>query len=418
MSALCLLVLLLFADPRTSKPSPSPSPSASPPAPPTVSVSLQRSVIREEGSVPVSIWLSNPGSQPISEVQVDITTPVSVSLSTADCEGTLAESTVTFGDVPGNSSVNCKLNLVTTKENEIVVGEYNLLFTVRYQWKDNGGAHKSVVTVEKPVKVSLLGTDTVAGIPLALAGFIVPGLFFWIAVRLLRVPWGVDLPLGDKTIYSIIISSLFMAVGAWSNYFDVDNGISLKKLFALAGTGFILGVLVAAGYHDWQWLKQRRMAANRISFDDDRTVILGKILRRNSHYNPGRLRRWLARLLPRARYTRPATVVKLKEDNKEYVGSLGIRDGDLVALIGCFGISTTGVDQETVRAARSLEQEGKLLELFALASDNNLTIEVYDQIRERGDNSAHDGAKLFGAAEVAYVRTEQNKKAVEPLSVR
>jgi len=200
MSALCLLVLLLFAGPKTGQPSPSPSPAASPPAPPTVAVSLERSVIREEDNVPVSIWFTNPGSLALNEVRVNITSPAFLTLSTSQCAGTLDKSTVKFGSIPANSSTNCTLNLVTTKNREIVVGDYNLLFTVQYQWTDNNGVHGSVVTAEKPLKVNLLGTDSVAGVPLALAGFIIPGLFFWIAIRLFEVPWGVDLPLGDKTI--------------------------------------------------------------------------------------------------------------------------------------------------------------------------------------------------------------------------
>jgi hypothetical protein len=414
MSALCLFVLLLFADPKTSKPSPSPSPSVSPPAAPTVSVSLERSMIREVDTVPVTIWLSNQASQVINDVRVEIARPDFLDLSSPQCDGQLVGSTVTFGDVPANSSVNCKLYLVTTRYREIIVGEYNLLFTFQYQWRDNNGVHKSVVTAEKPVKVNLLGTDSVAGIPLALAGFIIPGLFFWIAIRLLKVPWGVDFALGDKTIYSIIISSLFMLVGTWYDYVNLRNGISLIKLGKLAGAGFIVGVLLGGAYHIWHSWRQKRTAAYRISFGDEPTTTLGKILTLDSRYNPSMLRRVLARIFPAARLTKPRTIVKLRDD-KEYVGSLGIRDGDLVALVGSFKILTAGVDQETIRTASRLEQEGNFRELLGLATQNQLTIEVNDQVRERSDNSAHDGAKIFVNSEVAYVRTEPNKKAFEPL---
>jgi hypothetical protein len=414
MSAICLLLLLLFAD--QPKSNPSPSPSASPPAPPTVTVSLQRSVIREQDSLPATIWISNQSSQPLTGVQVDITKPGFLELSTPQCDGKFVETTVTFGDVPANSSVNCKLHLITTKDREIVVGDYNLLFTVRYQWQDNTGVHKSVVTAEKPLKVTLLGTDTVAGIPLALAGFIVPGLFFWIAVRLLKVPWGVDLPLGDKTIYSVIISALFMIVGAWYNYFNVNNGISLNKLFYLAGSGFALGLLVAAAYHDWHWWSRKRMAANQISFDDTEEATLGKILRLNPHYNAGSLRRLFARIFPAGRYTKPETRVKLK-NGKEYVGALGIRNGDLVALVSWRKVEVQGTSNQTKARAKQLEDDGDLLALFRFATENNLAMSVVDRIRDLGDNSAHNGPLIFTNSEVAYVRSTPNRRPIEPLSV-
>lgn len=417
MSALCLLVLLLFAGPKSGQPSPSPSPAASPPAPPTVAVSLERSVIREEDNVPVSIWLTNPGSQALNEVQVTITSPAFLTLSTSQCTGKLDKSTLKFGSVPPNSSTSCTLNLVTTKNQEIVVGDYNLLFTTQYEWTDSNGAHGSVVTAEKPLKVNLLGTDSVAGVPLALAGFIIPGLFFWIAIRLFKVPWGVDLPLGDKTIYSIIISSLFMAVGAWYDYFNVNNGISLNKLLKLAGAGFIVGVAVAIVYHLWNRRQQKKLADSRISFSDRDPVILGKALQLNSNYNPGKLRRLLALIFPRAAYRKPTTLVRLR-DKTEYVGSFAVRDPESVVLLGWFGIKTDGAVEETITEAKRLEEQGRMFELYRFATQHGLTIEVIDRIVDRSDNpQPHGGAQLFGNDQVAFVRTELNNRAREPLSV-
>lgn len=416
MSPLCLLLLLLFADPGTGQPSPSPSPAASPPTPPTVTVSLERSVIREEDNVPVNIWLTNPGSQALNEVQVSITSPGFLTLSTSQCAGTLVKSTVKFGSVPANSSTSCTLNLVTTKDKEIVVGDYNLLFTFQYQWQDNNGVHGSVVTAEKPVKVNLLGTDSVAGIPLALAGFIIPGLFFWIAIRLFKVPWGVDLPLGDKTIYSIIISSLFMAVGAWYDYFNVNNGISLNKLLKLAGAGFAAGVVLAIAYHVWARRQRKKREANRISFNDSEAVIFGKALELNSNYNPGKLRRLLAFIFPRAAYRKPVTLVRLS-DKTEYVGSFAVTDEESVVLLGWFSINPAGANQATLTEAKRLEEQGKILELYRFATQNNLPIDVSDQIRQRSDDAAQGGALLVSKAQVVLARPELNKRAREPLSV-
>ena len=416
MSPLCLFVLLLFAGRPSGQPSPSPSPAASPPAPPTVTVSLERSVIREEDSVPVNIWLTNPGSQALNEVQVNITSPAFLALSASQCDGKLDKSAVKFGSVPANSSTSCTLNLVTTKEKEIVVGEYNLLFTFQYLWKDNNGVHGSVVTAEKPLKVNLLGTDSVAGIPLALAGFIVPGLFFWIAIRLFKVPWGVELPLGDKTIYSIIISSLFMAVGAWSDYFNVNNGISLNKLLKLAGAGFAAGVVVAIAYHVWNRRQQNKLADKRISFNESEAAILGKALQLNPNYNPTKLRRLLGLIFPRAPYSMPLTLVTLR-DETEYVGSFAVRDPESVVLLGWFSVKTDGAKDETKTAATQLAKGGKLLELYQFASENELAIEVINRITKRSDQSSHCGAKLFSNEQVAFVRTELEKSVREPLIV-
>jgi hypothetical protein len=58
------------------------------------------------------------------------------------------------------------------------VDEYNLLFRVPYQWQAQKQAAASFVRAEKVVKVNFPGNESVAGVPLALAGFIIPGLLY------------------------------------------------------------------------------------------------------------------------------------------------------------------------------------------------------------------------------------------------
>jgi hypothetical protein len=70
-----------------------------------------------------------------------------------------------------------------------VVGDFNFLFTFEYEWPQQNSLQQSFVVVEKTLKVSLLGSDSVAGIPVGLAGFIVPGLIFWWIVARFNVPW-------------------------------------------------------------------------------------------------------------------------------------------------------------------------------------------------------------------------------------
>src|SRR5260370_5346933 len=156
MSAFCLLALLLIYDQPTANSSPSPSPSLSEP-PPVISVSLERPAIREGDEVPVSISFSNQGNQELTGVEVEITRPNFLTLSVAECDGKLANSKLMFGAVQPNSSVNCKLNLRTTQD--IVVGDYNLLFTFQYGWRVKDLVRKSFVTVEKPLTVNFLGSD-------------------------------------------------------------------------------------------------------------------------------------------------------------------------------------------------------------------------------------------------------------------
>jgi len=276
-----IFVLLVLFNPVAFAEDSSPEP-----AKPTLIVSLQRQSIRESDSIPAEVILVTADGSPLQNVMLHISSPESFSwYEIAKKEKVLLRGNdLRFGDVPANTVIKKKL-YVTTPPN-ITVGSYNLLFTAHYRTGDKTG----VSVVEKGITTNLFGSDTIAGVPLSLAGYVVPGLFFWIVTSCFSVPWSVGLALGEKMVYSVMVSVALIFVGAtihWERFLkgwegiDVTKGVSSEKLIWLAANGAAAGGIAVALTKAVQSYMKRRTARQEISLNEAPESIFRKLLSTN-----------------------------------------------------------------------------------------------------------------------------------------
>jgi hypothetical protein len=178
-----------------------------------------------------------------------------------------------------------------------------MLFTVEFKSDGKGG----FISAEKSLQASLFGSDTIAGVPLALAGFIVPGLFFWVITSLFRIPWSVGIALGDKMIYSVLVSIGFVLIGTWIESIDIDvrKGIGVIKLLYLAGGGAALGILVGFITRIYMSIRRRHRAERQINFSEEPESIFRKLLLKNPNITQGQF-----------------SITLDNEKGEEYIGSL------------------------------------------------------------------------------------------------
>jgi hypothetical protein len=156
---------------------------------PSLLVSFERQTIRESDNFLIEIILTNGESKELKDVVLQITSPDFLSWHEKPENNAalklLDQNKLVIGNIAGNSLVRKSFKV---KSNPIIqVGSFNLLFTVEFV-RDN---KKELIAVEKLIQANLFGSDTIAGVPLALAGFIVPGLFFWVITSLFRLPWSI-----------------------------------------------------------------------------------------------------------------------------------------------------------------------------------------------------------------------------------
>lgn len=182
---------------------------------------------------------------------------------------------------------------------------------------------------EKPIFVKFFGSDSIAGIPLGIAGLIVPGLSCLLVLSWIKIPLIPELPLGEKLIYSLLVSIPILTIG---NMFrsSSSNIISINILFMLSLTGAIIGGIVGGFYWLVKAIKTHRQQQLEIKpedispQDDDYYQLLEKVIR-----------------LTRKLYSKtPKTIIQTLND-REYKGSLAASySDDKYILIGWFAIES------------------------------------------------------------------------------
>jgi hypothetical protein len=372
----CFSIFLLLAQAearpkqtsRNTKNDPAAETKPTPPEmpPPAILVSFGRLSLRESDREQVELWLSNNSDQSLQNVTVEIATPKFVHWHQNSCDAQEFGRSLNVGEIKPRSTVTHKLCLTT--DSEINVGDFNALFTVKYEWDAGGARRQSFVSSEKTLKVNLLGSESVAGVPLALAGLIVPGMFFWIFLRLWGVP--LDKDFGKELIYSVLVSLALIASSYllrllfdsdWLKYFDISSGIGLNKLLTLAATGFVLGNFFGFLYYRWQRYKKSLLIAP--------TDIFIKRVEKIVRQNPGRLR--------------PKTTVTLKTGGT-FVGSLHATNNGITWLVGWFSINLAAHanDADFIKKMRGYAEKNDYLNMLRLARQKNIELTTTDTIKE------------------------------------
>lgn len=331
---------------------------------PSMLVSFERPSLRENDSVWVEILIANGSEYELTNLDLRVAGPAHFNWHADSCAGAKLETGLPLGAVQARSTLARRLCLKT--DSEISVGEFNVLFVLQYQLQMGDRTATSFVTAEKTVKANLFGSESIAGVPLALAGFIVPGLIFWLIVGWFKAPWGVGLPLSDKMIYSVLVSLLFIALGSQlnflNNYLNIGNGISVAKLFWLAVTGCFFGVVIGGFDYLRRKAQQKRADERQINVGDDDSTLLRKLLT----------------LYPNAQH--PRATIRLK-NGAAYLGSLASRtvkvtvgtpEREIIySMVGWFKLDLqqglAGVSQEIKDEITALNDEGKFVKLLEAA---------------------------------------------------
>lgn len=366
---------------------------------PVVSISFSRQVLQENDSAPVELWIANDSNVEITNVEMHVSPLDFLEWRDGSCTGKPFQDNVALGSVAAHAVLNHRFCVAT--KSVIKVGEFNILFTFKYDWRLANGTATSVVTYEKPIKLNIFGSDNVAGIPLAFAGFVVPGLFFWFVIQLFRAPWNVGVALGDKLIYSVLVSIFIVAAGNWISLISSKDAISVEKLIQLALIGGLLGLVVGSVDYTFRLFQRRRSAENEIALGESELSLLRKLLSRKANIKPSDF------------------VVRLK-NGEEYVGSMVARNAVATSLVAWFKIELDGQSPEVVEELKALQQRNRLVRLFDAAKHYGIEIQIDDAIQERLDDETQntgDGSRQWANEEVAGITEEATDKSRLPLRV-
>ena len=226
-----------------------------------------------------------------------------------------------------------------------------------------------------------------------------PGLFFWLVLGWWKVPWipwgAGDVALGDRLIYSVMVSMLILFAGGKFDATDMGAGVGLWKLFYLGLMGAMAGAVV--GGADWvrrRWItsqEQQQAAeanARSIKLQDDRDVLLEKLLTDD------------------AGTSKPTALVTLK-DGSVFGGALARRDTSATGLVGWFNIELDGASVDVGNQVTSLVKARQWKQALALAKKHKLKVSdrnpIWKKVGGNQEDQIHahmtwDAAQVTGVA--------------------
>jgi hypothetical protein len=381
------------------------------PAPPAPHLALERAEIVGTVPVPLTLWFTGERADTVAGVCIRMTGPGFLALRPAPGQPTApgaCAGAAALGPFAGAGPIRLELAAVEA----VTEGKVNLAFAV--DWAAAGVAARRVV-VEKTVEIGVLGTGAVAGLPLQLTAYVLPGLLLLITARLLGAGWAAGLgSLEQGTIAFLTSVGLVTATTALAGAVGMVRlagpGMSVGKLVAGAVLGVIVGGALAgiAALLRWQAAASDRAAAARaallIARDDGFATAARKALEQAGDKFDSR-REALVRV--RASAT--------------YAGSMAAEgtDGERV-LLGWQRVTVTdptihGELMALANANRFVELARRIEALIAAdpaaIGDEN----AVQKVAENGDETTGEPLKRFASQTVAQIATRAAKVGPDAL---
>jgi hypothetical protein len=264
-----------------------------------ITLSFEQNKIRLNAPVMVTLWVSNQSDVAVTAANLVIEKPDFILVHRDSCNNPAQTSPIDLGALPPHTIIPAPISFCLTLERQTALtGDYNILTGVLYSWEQG----TDIVSVEKPLRVDLIGTDTILGVPLGFAGFVLPGLMLLVALRWFKVPIANDVQSADRLIYGVLLSLILLGpfswlatqpgAPAWMSWLDFQQQVSIERLIIFVLVGLLIGVVIGLMYFGWEWQKKRTsqfQAALQINPDDRPHTLLKKALLLNPKFGDKRI---------------------------------------------------------------------------------------------------------------------------------
>jgi hypothetical protein len=294
------------------------------PGKPALTVILERNEILAGQTMSFSVWIENATEAKIINAALSLFGPTFLKIGTLDQSGTCStKDTIDLGNVdPGSTVARNKLCLQA--ESSIEERDENLGFSVSYSLqnlKDNKTTAGGLVS-EKKVSLGLFGTESIGGVSLRLASYIIPGTLFLMILRLFAPKWKTELGATESVTLSVFISVLLFFLAALVfpslhlRFAGIGSTVSAIAFLTLCGIAIALAFIGVAVLQDIASKEAQRRNALVVQENDRVGPIIQKALRAaNGNFDP----------------------VMITAGGREYVGSLAVpTSGGGKILLGWF----------------------------------------------------------------------------------
>lgn len=341
------------------------------PGKPAVTLVIEHDEILAGQSVGLHVWIENPTDAQLQDVRFGYAGPRFLHIGTYQSSGNPATCTINPGGVirldpiQPRSTQGAPLPLCLQADPAVDERDASLAFSTSYTVLQNGQSKPGVVVVEKKLSVGLFGTESVGGVSLRLAAYVMPGVLFMMILRLGGFPLVDKLGAPEVAALSVLGSILLFPVAAVVSRINltfegIASAVSATLFVALCVIAAVISLAMVAIHRLCEARRLRKQKELLVELTDNDATALQKALRQAS--------------------TDPLPVTVITNQQKRYVGSLmAPTSSGGVALLGWFQLRTEDV---SLRAKLDgLIKKNLYLDALQLAHDNRIEPEMRNWVR-------------------------------------
>jgi hypothetical protein len=250
-----------------------------------LAISFRQGTIKINDKVLVTVFVTNESDVPITSAILTISRPDFLLVYRDSCGASPLNSPIEIGALAPYSTLAQPLTLCFALETDTAVaGSYNILFAIRYEWDKNS----DLVTSEKPVNVDLIGAESILGIPIGLAGFVLPGFIVLVILKRFSIPWVKDFDSVDRVIYSVIFSIILLGPFSWLGsqpnmppwivWLDFRQQVNLIHLVFYVLIGILIGTAIGLAYLGRSESAKKALADRTVTESDQPLQLIRKAL--------------------------------------------------------------------------------------------------------------------------------------------
>jgi hypothetical protein len=329
---------------------------------------MERAELLAGEAVGLDVWIENPTDTGMTNVRFRYAGPSFLAVGRLASDGKCrveANGIIPLGSIQPNSILEPSPRLCLQANSKVEEHDLFLGFSVSYSL-DNQSKSR-VLIVEKKLSIGLFGTETIGGVSLRLAAYVVPGLLLMMVLRVGGLPSVGNLGGSEVATLSVLFSVLLFLIAARIPGFNltfagVGSAVSAELFLALCATAIAVGCLMLVIQHCIKVHRERQRNEFMVGATDNYVTALQKALRGAT------------------RDTLPVTVITRNQER--FVGSLmAPTSSGGTALLGWFQLRLASNDQLREQLD-GLIQKKQLSTALELALQHHIEPEMRNPVRE------------------------------------
>jgi len=327
---------------------------------PSIIVSLEKNKIGINDPLKIVLWISNDSDYDLIDIKLHFSAPDFlkwVNKNDVNSEPKPIKSPYELSkNIAKHTTFRETLYTEINTNADITMGEFNIFFAVEYQWISRETNQMSAAIIKEIIKIDILGTDNIFGIPVWFICFFLPGAILLLILSLFKIQRISSLQRDDKIILSFIASIVvfgllfgmkYVVMWRFLKKVEINFSISIEKLLISTISGAILGLIIGTLYHFRKWVIKKWKLHFKSIKDSDIThyaLLIKKMLDLNPEYK--------------------GNAVFVDKDGTQYIGAHHAEFEKSKYLIGTFQIDSKQLDYASISVKPPFDNKKKILKLI------------------------------------------------------